>query len=182
MNSSSQHLQMMFLVFCTMKVNYDKFEICGIGSKKGVIRAFSQFRPIDLLNDSVKIFRCHHSYNTDLAFERNFSDTISNISNVLNLWSLWGLFLLERVLLFKTLGFSKIQYLAAMSEFPFKVINELKAIQNRFIWKHSTTKIKHSTLIADYENGEIRNIDIPTKLKALKLIWVRKLSDDNHHT
>ena len=68
-----------------------------------------------------------------------------------------------------------------MSEVPTKVIDELKAIQNRFIWKHSTTKIKHSTLIADYENGGIRNVDIPTKLEALKLTWVRRLRDDNHH-
>ena len=123
MNLSSQHFQMMFLDFftiCTLlnnysssykfpkkfislKVNYDKSEICGIGSKKGAIRAFSQLRPIDLLNDSVKILGCHHSCNTDLAFERNFSDTISNISNLLSLWSLWGLSLLGRVLIFKTL-------------------------------------------------------------------------------
>ena len=81
MNLSSQHLQMMFLVFCTnlhsveqllkllqisqaftsLKVNYNKSEICGIGSKKGAIRAFSQLRPIDLLNDSGKILGCHHS-------------------------------------------------------------------------------------------------------------------------
>ena len=167
--------------FTSFKVNYDKSEICGIGSMKWAIRVFSQLRPIDLLNDSVKILGCHHSYNTHLAFERNFSDTISNISNVLNLWSLRGLSLLGRVLIFKTLGFSKIQYLAAMSEVPTKVIDELKAIQNRFIWKHSTTKIKHSTLIADYENGGISNVDIPTKLKALKLTWVRRPRDDNHH-
>ena len=68
-----------------------------------------------------------------------------------------------------------------MSEVPTKIIHELKAIQNRFIWKHSMTKIKHSTLIADYENGEIRNVDISTKLKALKLTWVRRLRDDNNH-
>ena len=39
----------------SLKVNYDKSEICGIGSKKGAIRTFSQLRFIDLLNDSVKI-------------------------------------------------------------------------------------------------------------------------------
>ena len=92
-----------------------------------------------------------------------------------------GLSLIGRVLIFKILGFSKIQYLAAMSEVPTKVIDELKAIQNRFIWKHSTIKIKHSTSIADYENGGIRNVYIPTKLKALRLTWVKRLKDDNHH-
>ena len=69
-----------------------------------------------------------------------------------------------------------------MSEIPTKVINELKAIQNRFIGKQSTTKIKHSTLIADYENSGIRNVDIPIKLKAFKFTWVRMPKDDNHHS
>ena len=87
--------------FTSLKVNYDKSEICGVRSKKGAIRAFSQLRPIDLLNDPVKSLGCHHSYNTYLAFERNFSDTISNISNVLNLRSLRGLSRLGRVLIFK---------------------------------------------------------------------------------
>ena len=47
--------------------------------KEGAIGAFSQLRFIDLLKDSVKILGCHHTYNTDLAFEKNFSETISNI-------------------------------------------------------------------------------------------------------
>ena len=50
--------------FTPSKVNYDKSEICDIGSKKGAIREFSQLQPID----SVKILGCHHSFYTDLAF------------------------------------------------------------------------------------------------------------------
>ena len=48
--------------FTSLKVNHDKSEICGIGSKKGSTRAFSQLRFIDLINDSVKILGCRHSY------------------------------------------------------------------------------------------------------------------------
>ena len=70
-----------------------------------------------------------------------------------------------------------------ISEVPIKVIDKLKAIQNRFIWKRSTTKIKHSTLIADYENSGIRNADTPTKLKALKDVHRRqKLTTDFFQT
>ena len=53
----------------SLKVTYHKPEICDIGSKKGAIWAFSQLRLIDLLNNSVQILGCHHSYNTDLVFE-----------------------------------------------------------------------------------------------------------------
>ena len=43
------------------------------------------------------------------------------------------------------------------------------------------TKIRHSTLVADYQDGGIKNVDVAAKLKALKLIWVRRLQDDNRH-
>ena len=62
--------------FTSLKVNYDKSEICGIGFKKGAIGAFSQFRIVNLINDSVNILRCHHSYNSQLANNRNFCDAI----------------------------------------------------------------------------------------------------------
>ena len=66
--------------FTSLKVNYDKSEICGIGSKKGAIGTFSQFKIVNLINDFVKKLGCHHSYNSQLANDRNFCDTIKKIS------------------------------------------------------------------------------------------------------
>ena len=68
-----------------------------------------------------------------------------------------------------------------MSHVPDRIIEELKTIQSRFLWNSSTPEIKHSTLIGDYAEGGLKNVDINTKLKALKLTWVRRLSDDNYH-
>ena len=36
-------------------------------------------------------------------------------------------------------------------------------------------------MIRDYKDGGLKNVDIETKLKALKLTWIRRLCDDNHH-
>ena len=143
--------------------------------------AFSNITSVDIANDTVKILGCHHSYNKQLAHDRNVLDTVANIQSVLNLRSWTGLSLLGKIQIFKTLGISKIQYLASMSHVPDRIIQELKSIQSRFLWKSSTPKIKHSALIGDYAEGGLKNVDIGTKLKALKLTWVRRLGDDNYH-
>ena len=167
--------------FISLKVNYEKSEICGIGYKKGVMGAFSNITSVDIVNDTVKILGCHHSYNKQLADDRNFLDTVANIQSVLNVWSWRGLSLLGKIQIFKTLGISKIQYLTSMPHVPDRIIQELETIQSRFLWNSSTPKIKRSTLFGYYAEGGLKNVDINTKLKALKLTWVRRLSDDNYH-
>ena len=58
--------------------------------------------------------------------------------------------LLGRVQIFKTIGFSKILYLASTANVPPRNVQELSSIQNKFIWKSKTPKIRHSTSVADY--------------------------------
>ena len=105
---------------------------------------------------------------------------VTDIHNVLNLWTMRGISLIGKILIFKTLGISKFQYIAYMAQVPDKIIHQLKSIK-KILWKSSTPKIKHSTLIRDYKDGGLKNVDIETKLKALKLTWVRRLCDDNQH-
>ena len=115
--------------FTSLKINHEKSEICGIGSKKGVLRAFSDLSSVDIENDTVKILGFHHSYNKQLADEINFSNMVTDIHNVLNLWTMRGISLIGKILIFKTLGISKIQYIASMAQVPDKIIQQLKSIQ-----------------------------------------------------
>ena len=89
--------------------------------------------------------------------------------------------LLGRVPIFKTIGFSKILCLASVANVPSRTVKGLLSIPNKFICKSKTPKIRHSTLVADYQDGGMKNVDVAAKLKALKLTWVRRLQDDNRH-
>ena len=40
--------------------------------------------------------------------------------------------------------------------------------------------MKHSTLIGNYEEGSFKDVDFPSKFKSLKIIWIRKISDENN--
>ena len=74
-----------------------------------------------------------------------------------------GLSLLGRVKIAKALGISEMAYVLK------KVIGELGKLQEKFLWKSSTVKIKQSTLTGDYMEGGIKSVDIEAKLKALNL-------------
>ena len=58
---------------------------------------------------------------------------------------------------------------------------ELNKIHKDFIWDNKRAKIKHSTLISDYSDGGLRDIDIELKIKALQLSWLRRFHDSNLH-
>ena len=74
---------------------------------------------------------------------------------MLNLWTMRRISLIEKILILKTLGISKLQYIASMAQVPNKIIQQLKSIKKKFLWKSNTPKIKHSTLIGDYKDGGV---------------------------
>ena len=62
-----------------------------------------------------------------------------------------------------------------------QVIDQLNVMQRGFIWNNNKPKIKHSRSVADYSEGGYKDIDIKTKINALEVSWVTRLSDDNFH-
>ena len=90
-----------FAQFSTLKINCEKSELCGIGSLKGVKRAFYRFKVLDLTHESIKILGYHHSYDADLVSSCNFSVLLDNIQAALNLWRTRYLTLEGKIQVFK---------------------------------------------------------------------------------
>ena len=67
------------------------------------------------------------------------------------------------------------QYLAQMADVPRHIIEQFKCLHKKFLWNNRLPKIKHSTLIGEYYDGGLKDIDIEAKFKALKLIWIKRL-------
>ena len=122
-----------------------------------------------------------NSYDTDLEEELNFLDNLKSIKEILNIWKQRGLSLSGRILIFKSLTLSKVLHASTMKCPSKQVVDQLNVMQRGFIWNNKKPKIKHSTSVADYSEGGYKDIDIRTKLTALKVAWVTKLLDDNFH-
>ena len=170
-----------FSKFSGFNLNKTKCEICGIGVKKGEKTALCTLNNVNLLEDSVKILGVHYSYNKNILHSRNFTTVIKKIEKVLQIWKSRSLSLSGKIVIFKTLAISKIVYISYMSSVPEDILALLESVHKDFIWNGKNPKIKHSTLINDYSNGGLRDIDIRSKIKALQLSWLKRLYDNNFH-
>ena len=68
-----------------------------------------------------------------------------------------------------------------MTTIPKSIIEEVHKIQENFLWNKKNPKIKHSTLIGEYEWGGPKKVDVDTKLRSIRISWLRRPFDNNYH-
>ena len=132
---------------------------------------------INLNNDYIKILGVCFSYNEDLFKEKNYTEVVKKMEDVIAIWRWRNLSLGGKVTIFKSLVFSKIVFISYLNHVPDSIIKKIEHIQKDFIWDRKKTHIKHTALIADYEEGGLKNFDIVSKFEALRLTWVKRLYD-----
>ena len=115
-----------FSLFSVLKANLSKCEIAGLGYLKGVLEAVCRLKSINLTTDTIKSLGVQFSYNSTLKVQNNFLDTVKSIQQVLRFWNRIMLSLEGRIIIFKTLAFSKIPYLAFLTVIPNSLIEELQ--------------------------------------------------------
>ena len=89
--------------------------------------------------------------------------------------------LIGRIVIFNSLAFSKIVFVAYLTAIPEKIIERIEKIQENFIWGGKKPKVKYLTMVADHVDGGLKMLHIRAKFKSLKLAWVRRLNDKSHH-
>ena len=149
-----------FSIFSGFKLNKSKCEVSGIGVMNGVQTALCNVKNVNLKTDSIKILGVHFSYNKTIYESKNFVSVICKIENMLKAWKMRSLTISGKIVIFKTLAISKIVYISHMSSVPDCIISQLEKIHKDFIWSNKKAKIKHSTLINDYAEGGLRDVDI----------------------
>ena len=97
------------------------------------------------------------------------------------MWRRRNLTLEDKIIVFKTLALSKFLFLAQVLPIPNQITTTIQQIQRKFLWNSSNVKIKHEAICNDFQNGGLKNVDIPSKISSLQCSWVKKLYDQNSH-
>ena len=134
--------------------------------------AFCGCKIVNLNVSTIKILGVHFSYNEQLAKNMNFVEAVNQVEELLGVWSQRTLTLSGRIVSFKTLALSKILFVASMVVFPERILNKLESIRKKMYLEGEK---------ADYTNEGQKDVDISAKIKALQLVWVRRLFEENFH-
>ena len=113
----------------------------------------------------------------------NFYQVTTDCRTLLNIWKQRWLSLAGKIQVFKSLIASKPVYIATIKNMPPQFLDDLQLLHKDFIWDGKRPKLKHlTTLIGNYEEGDFKDVDLPSKFKSLKIIWIRKFLDEiNFH-
>jgi len=171
-----------FSKYSGLMLNKSKCELAGIGVKKNVFgESVSDLKKVNLSNSTVKILGIHYTYNQRLLVEKNFTTVVKKIASNIALWKWRCLTLAGKITVFKTLGISKAVYIAFLTTVPQEIYQQLEQIQDDFLWDGKRAKVAKKTLIAAYEDGGLKSVDIEGKIKALRLSWVSRLYTGSDH-
>ena len=90
-----------------------------------------------------------------------------------------GLSLVGRIQVFKALALSKVMFICTLKLYSKKFVDDLNVIQNDFIWRGRKPERKHTSLIGDYNESGMKDIDIKARLESLQIQWVKRLTNSN---
>ena len=109
----------------------------------------------------------------------NFYAIRTDCRAILNPWKERFLSLAGKNQIFKSLNASKPVYVATMKHLPHgqEILDDLQSMHKDFICDGKRAKIKHFTLIGDYIDGGLKDVNLVLKFTSLKFIWIRKMLD-----
>ena len=109
-------------------------------------------------------------------YRYNFESRIKNLKTVLNIWKQRKLSLKGKVTILNTLALPSLIYVSSVKDTPKRAIEEINKIILDFMWDGKTSKISRKTHSQNIEDGGLKLCDFETKVKALKLSWVKRLT------
>ena len=122
----------LFSSFSGLKPNFSKCEICGLGPLKGVEMTVCGMQAVDLTKDAIKILGIYFSYNINLMNQKNYCKAITSIHGILKLWRMRNLSIEGKIVVFKMLAISKLDYLVLLCIIPNHITEEVAKYKNEW--------------------------------------------------
>ena len=104
----------------------------------------------------------------------NFEPRLKKISTIFNIWRQRNLSLKGKITIINSLAASLLIYPCSTLLTPQVIIKEIDKIFFNFLWNGNTNKIAKNTVIRKIDDGGLKMIDFESKIKTLKLTWIKR--------
>ena len=163
-----------FKRYSGLEINKEKSEGMTIGSMK---RLKYKQHNISFDNQFIKILGVWLSNNPHEIVLQNFQVKVESLIRQLHWWKARDLSLKGRVLIVKSLGLSKFQYLASVLSVPQTIISQVNSLIYEFIWNGKTDKVKRSIFEQQYNRGGYKMVNFKDIIQSSAIMWIKKYLD-----
>ena len=116
---------------------------------------------------------------TEDVTERNYKDLLPKIKATLSAWSSRGLSLIGKIQIINSfIGSLFVYKMMVLPSLPQKLISQIEAELNKFIWNGKKPKISLKVLQGNKWEGGLKLVHLREKDRALKASWVKIIQDD----
>ena len=160
-----------------LKINRDKSEAIWIGASSNY-----RHKPFNLkwTKKSIKSLGVIISVDQDEMVKQNYTDKLLKVEHIIKVWSKRKMTLKGRILIVNSLIVPQMLYVGTVLPCPKWALDKYKLITRAFVWQNKPSKVKYLCLINKLENGGLKLQDIESKLSAIKLKWVKKITDPDY--
>lgn len=108
------------------------------------------------------------------GMKTNYEEKVRKVEDILSNWQNKRLTLIGKIAVIKALAASQLVYVMSSTTSCLKSLKETNDILFKFLWDYKGDKIKRTEMIADYQDGGQKMLDIMEFNKALKITWILK--------
>ena len=162
-----------------LRVNCEKTEALWIGSKKGSNQIICSDKNLKWADGKVKALGVWFCIDCEESKKKNYEEKVHKVEDILNNWRNKRLTLIGKIAVIKALAASQFVYILSSTTSCSKSLKETNNLLFKFLWDNKGDKIKRTEMIADYQDGGQKMLDIIEFNKALKISWILKyISND----
>ena len=131
--------------------------------------------------DKMKITGITFGNDSEQNRKEDVEEAISKMKTQLQIWSARDLSVLGKIQIVKTFGISQILYIANMLPFTNEEIVRVDNLISNFVWNNKPAKVKHATMIADFDYGGLKYPNIRAIFKTQRIMWIKRYFCSPYH-
>ena len=159
-----------------LRINLDKTKVVWIGSKKGSNERFCKEYKLLWENNEFSVLGVKFTHDLSKISDVNYRIKMKEMKRIFTSWSERTLTPIGKIVVIKSLAIAKINHLMlALPDPSEKVLSDIQKIFYDYLWAKDPDKIKRSVIIQNYNEGDLRMIEVKTFLKSMKLTWLRRI-------